>query len=341
VKSILTAFPSPTISDFTLGAVTIHFYALFIILGIAVAATLSALRMQKRGANSGIAIDIAIWAVPFGIVGGRIFHVLTHWSDYFGAGKNPASALYVWEGGLAIYGALIFGAVGVYFGTRMSGIKFMAYADILVPGLILAQGIGRWGNYFNQELFGTPTDLPWGLNIANAANNPAWPVGLPFDTLMQPMFLYESIWDIAGVAVLLFLEKKFRLQWGRLFGAYLMYYAVGRGLIEPFRLDAASTFLGIRVNEWMSIVMFVVGAAIVYVQKRNHTGIETSIFLPGHEPVVETEAEAAEGIAEAIADAPAAETEADATAKKPAKKRAKAHKDDVDFSADEVNSKSE
>lgn len=341
MKTILSAFPSPGISDITLGNVVIHFYALFIILGIALAVIVSALRLKSRGAAAGIAVDIAIWAVPFGIIGGRFFHVVTHWSDYFGAGKDPMTALFVWEGGLAIYGALIFGAIGAAIGARMSGIRFMAYADALAPGLILAQGIGRWGNYFNQELFGTPTDLPWGLHITNASSNLAWPVGLPVDTLMQPMFLYESIWDILGVAVLIFIEKKLRLQWGRVFGAYLMYYAIGRAIIEPYRLDAASTFLGVRVNEWMSILMFVLGAAIVYYQKRNHTGIETSLYLAGREPQVDAPEVAAEGIAVAVADESVEETAEDAPAKKPAKKRAKAHKDDVDFSTDAVNSKSE
>jgi prolipoprotein diacylglyceryl transferase len=291
VKSVLASIPSPTINDIQVGPFQIRFYALFIILGIVLAILVSAMRMKARGAKAGVALDIAIWAVPFGIVGGRIFHVLTHVSDYFGPGANPVSSLYIWEGGLAIYGALIFGALGAWLGARSSGIKLMAYADILVPGLILAQGIGRWGNYFNSELFGTPTTLPWGLQID--ATNPAWPVGLPAGTLMHPTFLYESLWDLAGVAVLLFVEKRFRLQWGKLFAVYLMYYSLGRAIVEPMRLDPAYIFLGLRANEWSAILGIILGLVVFLVQKQKHPGVETSIFLPGRDPrfLIEDEAE--------------------------------------------------
>ncbi|MEY4067262.1 MAG: hypothetical protein RIQ44_474, partial [Actinomycetota bacterium] len=186
MKNVLASIPSPTINDFQVGPFQIRFYALFIILGIILAIIVSAQRMKARGAKAGVAVDIAIWAVPFGIIGGRLFHVATHLNDYVGAGKNPASILYVWEGGLAIYGALLFGAVGAWLGARTSGIKLLAYGDILVPGLLLAQAIGRWGNYFNSELYGTPTTLPWGLQIDST--NAAWPTGLPADTLMHPTF---------------------------------------------------------------------------------------------------------------------------------------------------------
>ena len=292
MHSVLASIPSPNISDFTVGPFVIRFYALFIILGIILAILVSALRLKSKGGNSGIAVDIAIWAVPFGIIGGRLFHVATHLNDYFGDGKNPLSVLYVWEGGLAIYGALIFGAVGAWLGARFSGIRLMSYADALVPGLLLAQGIGRWGNYFNQELFGAPTTAPWGLQIDSV--NPAWPVGLPAGTLMQPTFLYESLWDLLGVAVLLYVEKKFRLQWGKLLAVYLMYYSLGRAFIEPLRLDPANIFLGIRANEWSAIAGIVFGLVLFYVQSRRHTGSETSIYLPGREPKPADETEVAE-----------------------------------------------
>jgi len=306
VKSVLASIPSPTINDIQVGPFQIRFYALFIILGIVLAIIVSAMRMKARGAKAGVALDIAIWAVPFGIVGGRIFHVLTHWNDYFGAGANAASALYIWEGGLAIYGALIFGAVGAWLGARASGVKLMAYADILVPGLILAQGIGRWGNYFNSELFGTPTTLPWGLQIDSV--NPAWPVGLPASTLMQPTFLYESLWDLLGVAVLLYVEKRFRLQWGKLFAVYLMYYSLGRSLIEPMRLDPAFIFLGLRANEWSAILGIILGLVVFLVQNQKHTGVETSIYLPGRQPELQFEDDADFADADE-ADADEADTE--------------------------------
>jgi len=312
VNTVLASIPSPTINDITVGVVTIRFYALFIILGIILAILVSSLRLKARGATAGIAVDVAIWAVPFGIIGGRAFHVLTHLNDYFGAGKDPMSVFYVWEGGLAIYGGLIFGAVGAYLGARSSGIRFMAYADALAPGLLLAQGIGRWGNYFNSELFGTPTTAPWGLQID--PTNPAWPVGLPAGTLMQPTFLYESLWDLAGVGILLLLERKFRLQWGKTFAAYLVIYSLGRSFIEPLRLDPANIFLGIRTNEWSAILGVVLGLVVFYLVNKRHTGLELTPYLPGRAPV-------------------AADAEADAL---PA-----IGSDDVEYSTDEVDSKSE
>jgi prolipoprotein diacylglyceryl transferase len=298
VKSVLASIPSPTINNLQVGVFQIRFYALFIILGIILAIIVSAMRMKARGGKAGTAVDIAIWAVPFGIIGGRFYHVITHFNDYFGPGQNPVSALFVWEGGLAIYGALIFGAIGAWLGARASGIKLMAYADILVPGLILAQGIGRWGNYFNSELFGAPTTLPWGLEIDST--NPAWPVGLPAGTLVHPTFLYESLWDLLGVAILLWAEKAFRLQWGKLLAVYLMYYSLGRAIIEPIRLDPAFIFLGLRANEWSAILGIILGLVIFLAQNRKHPGIETSIYLPGREP--EETVEDAEAEFEALED---------------------------------------
>ena len=281
-------------------------------MGIILAIIVSSLRLKAKGGKSGAAVDIAIWAVPFGIIGGRLFHVLTHLNDYVGAGKNPIEILYVWQGGLAIYGALIFGALGAYIGARFSGVRFLTYADALVPGLLLAQGVGRWGNYFNQELFGVPTTLPWGLEIDSI--NPAWPVGLPAGSLMQPTFLYEFLWCLVGVAILLFVEKKFRLQWGKLTAIYISYYSLGRAWIEPLRLDPANIFLGIRTNEWMAILGIIFGIVMFILISRRHTGTEPGVYLPGREPEEdETEDESISTIGS----------------------------DDVEYSTDEVDSKSE
>jgi prolipoprotein diacylglyceryl transferase len=247
-------------------------------LGIVLAIIVSALRLQKRGAKAGIAVDIAIWTVPIAIIGARFFHVATHLNDYFGEGKNPLSVFFVWEGGLAIYGGLLFGALGAYIGARQAGIKFFAYADALVPGLLLAQAVGRWGNYFNNELFGQPTSLPWGLEIQQS--NPAYPVGLPAGELFHPVFLYESIWSLLGIAVLLVVEKRFNLQWGKVFAAYLVYYSLGRVFIESIRLDPAYVVLGLRTNVWSAIIGILVGIVLFVYLGRKHTGIEQSIFLP-------------------------------------------------------------
>jgi len=238
--------------------------------------------------ESGLAIDIAIWAVPFGIIGGRLFHVFTHVNDYFGPGRDWTSMFKLWEGGLAIYGALIFGTLGAYIACQVdikklritsAGIRFLSFADALVPGLLAAQALGRWGNFFNTELFGEPTDLPWGLEIPWA--NPNYPNGLPEGVLFHPTFLYESLWSLLGIAVLLLLESRFNLRWGRMFAAYLMWYSFGRFFIEGIRLDPSDVFLGLRTNQWSAVIAFLIGLALLRIQYAKHTGVEESGYLPG------------------------------------------------------------
>jgi prolipoprotein diacylglyceryl transferase len=291
VAKIFNSIPSPEINSFDLGPVTVHFYAVLILIGIVLATFLTAKRLGVRGVKQGLVIDIVIWAVPFGIIGGRIFHVLTHIHDYFGGGADWVGIFRIWEGGLAIYGALIFGVLGAYLGCRQVGIRFFTFADALVPGLLVAQAIGRFGNYFNKELFGTPTDLPWGLEIP--AGNPSYPAGLPAGELFHPAFLYESLWSILGVAVLLFIERKINPQWGELFAGYLIWYSVGRFMIEQIRLDPANVYFGQRANAWMAVFGVLVGLGILIRQRRAHHGLLTSPYLPGRQPAVETAAEPA------------------------------------------------
>jgi prolipoprotein diacylglyceryl transferase len=229
-----------------------------------------------------VALDVSFWAIPFGILGGRFFHVITHPNDYFYAGADLLAPFRIWEGGLAIYGALMFGALGAYIGARKSGIKFLSYLDAVAPGILLAQAIGRWGNYFNNELFGLPTDLPWGLEISSS--NPAYPAGLPDGVLFHPTFLYESIWSLVGVALLLAADRRFNLRWGRMIGLYLVYYSVGRIWVEAIRIDPSEIFLGLRINIWSAIVGIAVGLAVMLIQSRRHTGQEVSAYMPGREP---------------------------------------------------------
>lgn len=259
--------------------INIHAYALCILAGIVAAMVLTGYRLKARGADGGLVIDVTMWAVPFGIIGGRIFHVLTHPSDYFGPGKDLMKTLYIWEGGLAIFGALMLGAVGVWIGCRLSGLRFWTFADALAPGLLLAQAFGRLGNWFNHELYGLPTDLPWGLEIESS--NAAFPAGLPEGTLFHPTFLYEILWNLLGVAVLLFIEKRWRLQWGRLLGCYLIWYGIGRSFFESIRIDPSEIFFGIRTNVWVAIFAILVGLIIVVVQGRRHLGLEPSPYVPG------------------------------------------------------------
>ena len=263
---------------------TIHAYALCILLGIIVGLYITNRRLVARGVESWLILDISLFAIPLGIIGGRAYHVITHPADYF-AGQDIMRVFYVWEGGLAIFGALILGAVGGWIGCRMSGLRFTALLDAIAPGLIAAQGIGRFGNYFNQELFGGPTNLPWGLHIDAA--NPAFPLGLPPETLFHPTFLYEALWNFAGAVAIIWIGRRFALQWGRTFAVYLMWYGVGRVAIESIRLDPSESFLGIRVNVWAAMAAVLLGLIILYVQGRRHPGIEPEAYMPGRTPAAQ------------------------------------------------------
>lgn len=286
-SGVLASIPSPSISSIDVGPLPIRFYALCIVAGIIVAVFLTNARLTRRGAEKWVVIDICLLAVPLAIIVARIYHVVTHLGFYFGPGSNPwnitqpGSVWAIWEGGIAIYGALIGGAIGAYLGCRWTGIRFWTFADALAPGLIIAQAMGRFGNWFNQELFGQPTDLPWGLEIA--PGNPAIPVGLPEGTLFHPTFLYEVIWNLLGAAVILWAGKKFTMQWGRQFGLYLVWYSAGRIVWESIRIDPSDIILGLRTNVWAAIFGVLIGLAILVVQKRRHPGLEPSPYVPGRE----------------------------------------------------------
>lgn len=274
--ALLGSIPSPQINSFMVGPFKIHFYALCILAGMILAIWLADRRLVQRGAKSGVALDIALWTIPIAVIGARIFHVLTHSGDYFYPGADLTAVLRIWEGGIAIYGGLLGGALGAWIGANRSGIKFWSFADAVAPGILLAQGIGRWGNYFNQELFGLPTTLPWGLEIN--PSNAAFPVGLPPETLFHPTFLYESLWSLIGVIILLALDKRLNLRWGRMFGAYLIYYSLGRVITENLRIDPSDIILGLRTNVWSAIGGAVVGLAIILWQRRQHPGPEASVY---------------------------------------------------------------
>lgn len=291
----------------------IQTYALCILGGIVVATVLTGWRLRQRGVDAGYVIDIGVWAVLLGIVAARAFHVVTHPDDYFGPGRDPMTALYIWEGGIAIFGALIGGAIGVWIGCRQTGVRFTAFADALAPGLLLAQAFGRLGNWFNHELFGQPTGLPWGLEIE--ATNPAFPIGLPPETLFHPTFAYEIVWNVLGAAVLLWIDRKRDVHWGRLVALYLVWYGLGRSVFETIRLDPSELFLGIRTNVWMAFLAIALGVIVWVVQTRRHPGLEPSPWTPGRGP------EASEGVdSEVYTDLPESRTqdEAEITAAEPA-----------------------
>ena len=278
--------PDPVWQAFELGPLTIRIYALCILAGIIAAVVVTSRRLTARGGHPGAVLDIVVWAIPIGIIVARIYHVLTHVGDYFYPGADLLKTLYIWEGGIAIYGGLIGGAIGAYIGSRRSGIRFWSFADALAPGMLLAQAMGRFGNWFNHELFGLPTTLPWGLEIESS--NAKFPDGLAGGTLFHPTFLYEMIWNLIGIALILYLERRLRLRWGRTFALYLIWYGLGRSWLEAIRIDPTSdAFLGIPANIWTSFAAIVLGIAIFLVQGRRHLEPEGSVYLPGreHEPV--------------------------------------------------------
>jgi prolipoprotein diacylglyceryl transferase len=247
--------PSPGVSALNLGPFTIHFYALCIILGIAVAIFIGRKRYQLLGGNAEEVSDAAIWAVPFGIIGGRTYHVITSPQQYFGQGGNPVDALRIWQGGLGIWGAIAFGAVGsfIYFKKQETTLSFSKFLDALAPGVVLAQAIGRIGNWFNQELFGKPTQLPWGLKIEQSKRPDGYEQFLTF----HPTFLYELLWCVAVAVVLIKLPgffQKVPKKSGDLFVLYILTYSIGRLWIEALRIDDANIILGLRLNIWVSLL---------------------------------------------------------------------------------------
>ncbi len=261
--------PSPSVGVFTLGPFPVRMYAVCILLGIVLAVWLTGRRLVPRGGEPGQALDVAAYAVLFGIVGGRLYHVITTPGPYWGEGGRPVDALKIWQGGLGIWGAVALGALGAWIGCRRSGISFLAFADAAAPGIAFAQAIGRWGNWFNNELYGGPTDLPWGLEIHEwdqsagraVVDSAGDPVVLG---VFHPTFLYESIFLVVLAVALLVIDKRRRLAPGQLFGLYIAGYPLGRIVIETMRTDEAEMILGQRLNVWTSIVVFLIGVWIYW-----------------------------------------------------------------------------
>jgi len=270
--------PSPSLSTFSVGPLTIHFYALCIIAGIAVAIWIGRKRYANLGGNPDDVSEVAIWAVPFGIIGGRIYHVITSPSQYFGSNGNPIDALRIWEGGLGIWGAISLGAVGayLYFRTHKTSLNFRQLLDSLAPGVIVAQAIGRIGNYFNQEIFGKPTELPWGLEI-DSVNRPN---GFEGYSTFHPTFLYELVWCLVVAVLLIKLPgflKKITARQGDVFALYVFGYTAGRVWIETLRIDEANLILGLRLNIWVSFIVLITACAYLIASKRRGNTKENHI----------------------------------------------------------------
>jgi prolipoprotein diacylglyceryl transferase len=277
--AVVASIPSPSQGVWQLGPFPVRAYALCILIGIFVAIWVTDRRWVARGGQQGLTYDVAMWAVPFGIIGGRLYHVLTDWDTYFGPGGSGLSgAVAIWRGGLGIWGAVALGAVGAWIGCRRAGVPLPPWGDALAVGLPLAQAIGRFGNWFNQELFGRPTDLPWGLEI-DPANRPA---GYEQFATFHPTFLYEALWLVLVALVVAWADRRWQLGHGRAFALYVALYCLGRLGIETIRIDPATLVGGLRINVITAVVVGLGGVVYLVVSARQRPGREEPALLqPG------------------------------------------------------------
>ncbi|MER7802937.1 prolipoprotein diacylglyceryl transferase [Streptomyces parvulus] len=303
----LAFIPSPSRGVLHLGPIPLRGYAFCIIIGVFVAVWLGNRRWIARGGRPGTVADIAVWAVPFGLIGGRLYHVITDYQLYFSEGRDWVDAFKIWEGGLGIWGAIAFGALGAWIGARRRGIPLPAYADAVAPGIALAQAIGRWGNWFNQELYGKATDLPWAVEITSTTDGRV-------PGTYHPTFLYESLWCIGVALLVIWADRRFKLGHGRAFALYVAAYCAGRFWIEYMRVDDAHHILGLRLNNWTALLVFLLAVVYMVLSARSRPGRE-AVVEPGTEPSdgagapEESDGSAADG-EKADADADAADEDA-------------------------------
>jgi prolipoprotein diacylglyceryl transferase len=246
--SLLASIPSPDDGVIDIGPIPLHAYGLLLAIGVIVAAWIAERRWIARGYDAKTFNDMAVWIVIGGVVGARVYHVI---SDYDLFTDDWLRVFQIWKGGLSIWGVLAGGVIAVIVMTRIKGVETLPLMDCIAPGLLAAQAIGRWGNYFNQELFGGPTDLPWGLEISPGKRPPGY---LNVETF-HPTFLYESLYCLFLLGLLLAVERRFRLRKGQAFAFYLATYTFGRFFFENLRIDPAHDIAGLRLNAWVSAVV--------------------------------------------------------------------------------------
>ncbi len=274
---LLASIPSPSSGNLHLGPLTIHMYGVMLLLGIAAAIAITGIRWTRRGGDWDLVFQAAVWGVAFGVVGARAYHDVTSWNEVPHTWWGPFA---VWQGGLGIWGGIAFGVLAGAVVVRRAGASVTLMTDCVAPGLLVAQAIGRVGNYFNQELFGKPTDLPWGLQI-----DPSHNLGYPVGTTFHPTFLYELLWDLSGAAVLLLVGSRFRIRPPALFSLYVAWYTFGRMFEELLRVDPSHHFLGERINFWVSLIVFLAGvASFVWLQFFRPAGPEPTTGARGQSP---------------------------------------------------------
>lgn len=275
----ICSIPSPSISQITLGPITLRFYALSILAGALVAMWITTRRWKREGGDFNQILDVALVSLPSGIVGARLYHVITTPEKFFGPKGDLLEIFRIWNGGLGIWGGVILGSIAASALCTYKKYPISLLADAAAPSLLIAQGIGRLGNWFNQELYGAPTTLPWGLKLNYSAANAIGHsescydgLTCPEGTLFHPTFLYEMIWNFVGAALLISFGKvlKRKLKSGSEFVLYVMWYTAGRMWIESLRIDFSHTFLGVRINVWVSIVIFIISIIIFMILQNSH-----------------------------------------------------------------------
>ncbi len=260
---MLMSIPSPSSGSLDLGPITLRMYGFMIALGVIAAVWLMGKRFMSKGINPDHASGLAMWVVPAGIIGARAYHVITDWRRFEG---NWGEAVQIWRGGLGILGGVIFGLVAAFFYCRKHDLDLKEVIDVVAPALALAQCIGRWGNYFNQELFGRPTNLPWGLQIDQRKR----PIEYVAEDTFHPAFLYESLWNALVVLTLIKLGKSGKLPSGLLMAAYFAFYSIGRLWIEALRIDEATNIAGLRVNIWVFTAVLISSISFVVLKTKQH-----------------------------------------------------------------------
>jgi phosphatidylglycerol---prolipoprotein diacylglyceryl transferase len=262
MQQLLASIPSPSSSTVEIGPLEIHFYGLTLLVAIAAAVAITGVRWTRRGGDWDLIFRCAVWGVAFGIVGARLYHVITSWDELPDAWWGPFA---IWKGGLGVWGGIGLGTIVGMIVAHRSGANVAKLADCVAPALLVAQGIGRFGNWWNQELFGKPTDLPWGLEISPENR----PIQYIESDTFHPTFLYEALWCFGAAGLLLIVERVFRLRPGNLFAVYVFVYSVGRIWIEWLRIDPSHEIAGVRLNVWVAIV-FAIGAAAVFVWRQRN-----------------------------------------------------------------------
>jgi prolipoprotein diacylglyceryl transferase len=253
---VLAYIPSPHSGVVSIGPLTLHMYGLTLLVAILLCIWLTGRRWTALGGDWDLVTRVAVWGVAFGVVGARLYHDITSYNEV--PSPKWQGFFEVWRGGLGIWGGILFGTIAGYFVLRRAGANAALFADCAAPGLLLAQGVGRIGNWWNQELYGKPTTLPWALKITNN------PIDFP-KTTYHPTFLYELIWDLVGVGVLIWIGRRYKIVPPGLFSLYVAWYCFGRFFEELLRIDPAHHVAGLRLNAWVSAILFV-GALIYFWQ---------------------------------------------------------------------------